>query len=210
MPLNYYIITLLQLNLSLSIIYQRGVYSLMDLKEEKELVTKARHNPRFFGQIYAEYYPKIFRYALKRIGDVRVAEDITSETFFKAINNLNKFKWINVSFSAWIYKIATNEINYYFRRGKYKHYSLELLTESGFEPAAQTDLETEIENLEAQLQSHKDFLFIQGELKKLPVKYQDVIALRYFENKKVNEIAEILGKKGRNGKIFTVARIGHY
>jgi RNA polymerase sigma-70 factor, ECF subfamily len=167
----------------------------MDLKEEQELIAAARRNPQIFGKLYEEYYPGIFRYSLRRIADARIAEDITSETFFKALKNLWKFKWQNVPFSAWIYRIATNEINYYFRKGKYKPCSLESMMETGFDPPGQSDLETEIEEIDAQIKRHKDFLVIQQELKKLPVKYQEVIALRFFEDKKINEIAAILGKK---------------
>ena len=167
----------------------------MDLREEKELIARAREDTQVFGQIYEEYYAKIFGYALKRVGNIGVAEDITSETFFKALKSLWRFKWQNVAFSAWLYKIATNEINYYFRHGKHKTYSLELLLEDGFEPQAPDDIEGELDEAETRLQRHQEFLAIQKELERLPVGYQEVIALRFFENKKINEIGEILGKK---------------
>jgi RNA polymerase sigma-70 factor (ECF subfamily) len=174
----------------------------MDLKEEQELISRARQDPQIFVKIYEEYLPKILRYSVRRVGNVRIAEDITSETFFKALKNLGKFKWHNVSFSAWIYRIATSEINCYLRKGKYKHYSLENMMEGGFEPPAQDDLETEIDSPEDKIEQHKEFLAIHRELKELPVKYQEVIALRFFENKKISEIAVILGKKVRYCKIF--------
>ena len=51
---------------------------MMELATEKELITKARQDAQAFGEIYEEYYPKIFHYVLKRVGNVALAEDITS------------------------------------------------------------------------------------------------------------------------------------
>jgi RNA polymerase sigma-70 factor, ECF subfamily len=167
----------------------------MDLGQEKDLIARARIDPHVFGGIYEEYYPKMFRYALRRVGAVGIAEDITSETFFKALKSLWQFKWRNISFSAWLYKIATNEINYYFRCGGYRAVSLELLSEKGFDPLARDDVQAELDEAETQLHRHQDFLIVREEIGKLPEKYQEVIALRFFENKKICEVAEILGKK---------------
>ena len=55
--------------------------------------------------------------------------------------------------------------------------------------------ETEKEAVERQLNGYQDFLLIQSKLKLLPIKYQEVIALRHFEDKNIKEIVEILGKK---------------
>jgi RNA polymerase sigma-70 factor (ECF subfamily) len=167
----------------------------MDLGKEKELIAKASHDAQVFGQIYEEYYPGIFRYALRRVGNVGLAEDITSETFFKALKGIGGFKWQNVAFSAWLYKIATNEVNYYFRRGTYKALSLDLMKEKGFDPPSQDNIQAELDEAETQLQRHEEFLTVRKELERLPEKYQEVIALRFFENKKISELAEILGKK---------------
>ena len=54
----------------------------MNLENEKELVEKAKKDPQAFSKIYDFYYPQIFGYILKRVADVEVARDITSETFF--------------------------------------------------------------------------------------------------------------------------------
>ena len=51
------------------------------------------------------------------------------------------------------------------------------------------------ENIENEFKQHQDFLRIQLRLKQLPVNYQEVIALRYFEQKSIKEIAIILDKK---------------
>ena len=168
----------------------------MDLSEERELVRQAQKDPNAFAELYDQYYPKIFGYVLRRTANLEAAQDITSETFFKALKKLWQFRWRNVSFSSWLYKIATNEINQYFRKAEYtKSVSLEELQEQGFEIASNHDPESELIDAQEKLKQHQDFLEIQEKIVRLPAKYQEVIALRFFEQKQIKEIAEILGKK---------------
>lgn len=167
----------------------------MDLKEEKELIKKAQKDPEVFAKVYDEYYPKIFGYILKRIANLEIAQDITSETFFKALKKLWQFHWQNISFGAWLYRIANNEITNYYRKNRYL-VSLEILQdEKGFEPITLHNPETELLEAQEKLKNHQDFLKIQEKISQLPIKYQEVITLRFFEKKKINEICEILGKK---------------
>ena len=153
----------------------------MELNEEKELIKSAQKDPDIFGQIYDIYYPKIFGYILKRTANLEIAQDICSETFLKAFSKLWQFKWKNVSFSSWLYKIATNEINQYFRKGKYKSLSLDLMVNSGIEPVSQENQEREIIEAEDTLRRHKEFLIIQNKISRLNIKYQEVITLRFFK-----------------------------
>ncbi|MCL0065563.1 sigma-70 family RNA polymerase sigma factor [Dehalococcoidia bacterium] len=55
--------------------------------------------------------------------------------------------------------------------------------------------ETELLEAEAQLKRHEDFITLHENISKLPVKYQEAITLRFFENKQIKEISEILGKR---------------
>jgi RNA polymerase sigma-70 factor (ECF subfamily) len=168
----------------------------MDLSEEKELVRQAQKAPDAFAKLYDQYYPKIFGYVLRRTVNLEAAQDITSETFFKALRRLWQFRWRNISFSSWLYKIASNEINQYFRKAEYKKsISLEELQEQGFEPISPNDPESKLIEAQEKLKQHQDFLEIQVKIVRLPAKYQEVIALRFFEQKQIKEISEILGKK---------------
>ena len=168
----------------------------MDLSEEKELVRQAQKAPDAFAKLYDQYYPKIFGYVLRRTANLEAAQDITSETFFNALRKLWQFRWRNISFSSWLYKIASNEINQYFRKAEYKKsVSLEELQEQGFEPISSYNPENELIEAQEKLKQHQDFLEIQEKIVRLPAKYQEVIALRFFEQKQIKEIAEILGKK---------------
>jgi RNA polymerase sigma-70 factor (ECF subfamily) len=168
----------------------------MDLIEEKKLVRQAQKAPDAFAELYDQYYPKIFGYVLRRTTNLEAAQDVTSETFLKALGKLWQFRWRNVPFSSWLYRIANNEINQYFRKAEYKKsISMEELQEQGFELISPHDPESELIEAQEKLKQYQDFLEIQEKIVQLPTKYQEVIALRFFEQKQIKEIAEILGKK---------------
>jgi len=165
------------------------------LSEEEFLLKNIRDQPEKFTIIYNRSYQPIFNYVLRRTLNFEISRDITSEVFMKAFLNIGRFKWKGISVSNWLYRIATNEINQYFRSKKYKP---ELLLESyngyPFEKHVY-NLEEERQRAEKELLDHEQFIKIQEQLKKLPVHYQEVITLRYFEQLKINEICEILNKK---------------
>jgi len=165
----------------------------VDLKEEKELVEKAHRDPDAFGELYDQYYSRIFNYVLRRVANLEIAQDITSEVFFKALKNLGQFHWRNVPFSSWLYRIATNEITDYFRRSKHEMFSLEEIPNS-ITPS-NPSIESEVLEAEEELRRHEDFLLLHESISKLPAKYQEVISLRFFEHKQIREVAEILGKR---------------
>jgi RNA polymerase sigma-70 factor (ECF subfamily) len=168
----------------------------MDLNEERELVEHARRDADAFAELYDLYYPKIFGYVLRRSANLEAAQDITSETFLKALKRLWQFQWRSISFSSWLYKIASNEVNQYFRKAAYRRsVSLEELQEHGFELLSPHDPENELIEAQERLAQHQDFLEIQKRIVRLSAKYQEVIALRFFEKKQLKEIAEILGKR---------------
>ncbi len=168
---------------------------IMDLKDEKELVQRAKKDKEAFGEIYECYYSQIFNYSLKRTANVKIAQDVTSEVFFSALKNLWKFRWQNISLSFWLYRIAANEISNYFRKNN-KYVSLDKMTEDGnFDPAGTTDLHAEYLEAQDQIERHQDFLKIQKVISGLPEKYQEALVLKYFENKKIKDISKIMGTK---------------
>jgi len=168
----------------------------MSPEEEQELIKSANSNPQAFGKLYEAYHNQIFNYIIRRVMDFDLAHDIASETFLKAYINFWKFRWHKVSISNWFYKIATNEINSYYRKGKYGQSLLEELKKQIIlNPITTPDMQLEKEIAEEELKRHQDFIDVQARLKLLPIKYQEVISLKYFERKKIKEISEILGKK---------------
>lgn len=160
---------------------------------ERELIEKAQRDPQAFGLLYDAHYDSVYRYILYRTANKSLAEELTSETFFKALNGLWKFKWRNIPFAAWLIRIASNEVNGYFRKSKYlKLVSIEEKHKSLSEKLKNTnDGISESEN-----DFSKNLLFkkLHSSIASLKNIYQEVIVLKYFEEKTIQEISELLGK----------------
>lgn len=167
----------------------------MDLKTEKYYIQMAQKDFDFFGFLYDENYEKFLNYIIYKTGDVQSSADITSEVFFKAMQNLSKFKWQKVPFSSWLYKIAQNEIVNFYNKEKKQGKSLDwLLDEIGYEPQDKTDIENEIIEAQQQIEKSKSIKKIKKNVKQLDKKYQDVIFLRFWKNMKTKDISSFLNK----------------
>src|SRR5664279_5294807 len=90
----------------------------MDLVEEKQLLQKIKENPEFFGIVFDAFYKTIFNYIFRRVGDYDISRDIAADTFLKAYLKIKSFVWKDISVLPWLYRIATNEVNYYYRKNK--------------------------------------------------------------------------------------------
>lgn len=170
---------------------KQGAPGNLNLEKERLIVERAKNEVEAFGELYNTYYSRIFGYILKRTANVHVAEDITSEVFISALNNICQFRWRGLPFSSWLYRIAANEIANHFRKNKARTLSLE---ESLLQIDTGEALDTELIQAEESLARHQEFLALHDNISKLSLKYQEVIVLRYFEEKQLNEIGEILGK----------------
>ena len=163
---------------------------------EELLLKEVKNDPQKFGEIYEAFYKNIFGYVFRRTTNYDAAKDIAAETFLKAFASIHKFKWRNISILHWLYRIATNELNKYFNSRKYMPDSLGRIREEySVDITDYSNAETERIQLEEDLDKHKEFMRVNGLLKKLHVKHQDVISLRFFEQKSIKEIAIILNKK---------------
>jgi RNA polymerase sigma-70 factor (ECF subfamily) len=85
------------------------------IKEEHQIVEQAKYNPEVFGFLYEKYYRSIFIFVERRTEDRQTAHDLTSQVFLKAMLNLPKYKFRGLPFSAWLYRIANNQINEFYR-----------------------------------------------------------------------------------------------
>jgi RNA polymerase sigma-70 factor (ECF subfamily) len=81
------------------------------------MVVRSTQRPQAaFADHYARYYPLIFAYVLRRIGDWTAAEDITAHTFARAFQALGRYEERGAPFDAWLMRIATNALTDEFRR----------------------------------------------------------------------------------------------
>lgn len=163
---------------------------------EEKLLQEIETDPQKFAEVYEAFYKNIFGYVFRRTTNYDAAKDIAAETFLKAYAGIGKFRWRNISILHWLYRIATNEINKYFNSRKYMPESLNRIHEEyGVDITDYSNAETERILLEEDLQRHQDFVKISDLIKTLDTKYQEVLALRFYEEKSIEEIAVILGKK---------------
>jgi RNA polymerase sigma-70 factor (ECF subfamily) len=173
----------------------------MDIEEIKDLVKRSQEKDKdAFSRLFDFYYDKIINYVFRRTLDVEYSKDITSNVFLKALDNINSFKWKNGidSFNAWIFKIATNEINQYFR--KQNRYKLIIDDpEIRFNLKSDDNLAFEIEK---KIDNDKYLIILSKAIKELKPIYQDILHLRYFEEMPYNEISEILNKNESTVRVY--------
>lgn len=83
----------------------RRVQSNESMEEVAQTVERARANPAAFEPLYAEYFPRIYRYCLRRVSCPQEAEDLTSLVFTRALANLSNYR--GGSFVAWLFGSRT-------------------------------------------------------------------------------------------------------
>lgn len=87
--------------------------------DEQQLVRRAQADPAQFVHLYDRYVQRIYAYVRRESADVPTAEDIVAVTFEKALRNLPRYEYRGVSFGAWLYKIARNEVRRQHNKGKW-------------------------------------------------------------------------------------------
>lgn len=87
-------------------------------RTDEELV-RAMHagDDNAFNELYERYFDKIHAFVIRRVGHRQTAEDLVADVFMKAFTHRMSFVW-KTSFSAWIYRIATNRITDHHRTKK--------------------------------------------------------------------------------------------
>ncbi len=154
------------------------------MRDEVILVQRAKQNDEAaFAQLYEEYFDKIYRYVTIRIGDKMEAEDITQQVFLNAIKAISSFKWKGVPFSAWLFRIAHNQVVDYLRK-KTKRASVPLeesLVVGGDDPHEIFERKLDIERL-------------ASAVKKLTPAQQEVISLRFAGEMPIAEVARVMAR----------------
>ena len=162
----------------------------MELSEEKDTIECCRRDPTAFGRIYEAHFDRVFAYLLHRVGDVAVAEDLTAQTFLRAIERLWQFRWRGISIANWLFRLATNEANAHFRRVKRQERDLaDPAVQSLRSPAA------ELERAQAEVEKCRLFRELHDEISRMRPTDQTLLVLRYFEQTSYRDMAAILGQR---------------
>ena len=133
-----------------------------------------------FEEIYREYYKVIFQYSLSLCKNSSWAEEITQETFFKALKSIDKFKG-ECKLNVWLCQIAKN--TFYTEANKQKRY--------GDFPS---DLEEYEKSIDQKLEDKQTALQIHKLLHSLEEPYREVFWMRSFGDLSFKEIAALFGK----------------
>jgi len=149
--------------------------------EDNGLIIQASSDKAAFVQLHRRHYDAIFRYCAHRLFDRAAAEDVTSEVFLKMVENFHRFKGTEAQFRNWLYRIATNAVNHHLRRMNSRNRLLRAAREQTNSGSADCG------------QSPERLAFLKEAMLALKPRYQTIITLRFFENLKMIEIAEVLG-----------------
>ncbi|HVC31498.1 MAG TPA: sigma-70 family RNA polymerase sigma factor [Steroidobacteraceae bacterium] len=162
------------------------------LADERTLVDRARAGDvEAQGAIFDHYWPKIVRYAYAHCGNLQDAQDLASEVFLRMVEAIGRFQWRdNVPFTAWLFRIARNQIvSHYRRRGD----TVPWPDEGTNEPAAPEDPQQLVEH-------HLALDEVYEAARRLPMLQQEVIRLRFGADLSLADTARILEKKENNVK----------
>lgn len=163
-----------------------------EIRKEQEIISRSKKDAKAFGILYEKYFDRIFHFIYRQTDDEDVAGDLCSQTFVNALNNLSRFEFRGLPFSAWLYKIASNEVNKHYRKNKGKKvFSIEELKVRELVERADEGWDEEL------IQKLIEFM------KDLPTDMLQVLELRYFEDKDFKEIAFILDITESGAKMRT-------
>ena len=162
------------------------------LRKEQAIVEAAKTDSAKFGVLYEKYYRVVYVFVFRRTGDEEQSGDIVANTFLKAMLALPNYTFKGVPFSAWLFRIAANEINMYFRKtNRERVVSLD-----------KSDLGNMIAESGESDSDEKQKLLLKA-LSTLTTDEMQLIELRFFEKRAFLEIGEIVGITENNAKVRT-------
>ncbi|MES2837955.1 MAG: sigma-70 family RNA polymerase sigma factor [Bacteroidota bacterium] len=156
-------------------------------------VQKAKEHPAHFEALYNKYYEQILKYVYQRVESKEEAYDITAQVFTKAMLHLSNYEFKGLPFSAWLYRIAANELNMLFRKNKVQH-------------VINADINS-LHQIKEEIHFNEDdeekINLILSEISNLNEDEIQLIEMRFFEKRSFKEISEILDITENNAKVKT-------
>lgn len=154
-----------------------------------ELVTRAREGDReAFAALYRAYLPTVYKFLYYRLnGNKAMAEDMTGETFVRALRKIGDYQNTGADFGAWLVRIARNLI---YDNAKSARHRLEQLSDKFPEAAMGASQSTE-----TQVVTSMEHSGVVDAIQRLSPDQRDVVTMRFLDGLDVSEVAEALGKK---------------
>ncbi|MER5323992.1 sigma-70 family RNA polymerase sigma factor [Streptosporangium roseum] len=140
-----------------------------------------------FGTLYDRYLDLVYRYIYFRVGSHPLAEDLTSETFLRALRRIADFTWQGRDFGAWLVTIARNLITDHFKSGRYR---LEVSTAEVIDIPLDGPHIPENAVVTAMINDR-----VLSAVRDLGPEQQECVVLRFLHGMSLAETALIMGKK---------------
>ncbi|AXI78941.1 ECF subfamily RNA polymerase sigma factor, BldN family [Peterkaempfera bronchialis] len=151
-----------------------------------ELVERAQAGEsEAFGKLYDHYADTVYRYIYYRVGGRATAEDLTSETFLRALRRISTFTWQGRDFGAWLVTIARNLVADHFKSSRFR---LEVTTGEMLDAN-----EVERSPEESVLESLSNAALLEA-VRKLNPQQRECVTLRFLQGMSVAETARMMGK----------------
>ncbi|TAF76347.1 MAG: sigma-70 family RNA polymerase sigma factor [Bacteroidetes bacterium] len=155
----------------------------VEIENEVKDILSAQENIAHFEVLYERYFSKIYLFIYHKINEKETSADITANVFLKAIENIQNYKPQGLPFSAWLYRIATNEVFQFFKKSKNQRFIL--IDEHFIDTMIEESKLLELEEIYTQLEKL---------ITTLDYEEVDLIELRFKEKKSFKEIAFIKNK----------------
>ncbi len=134
---------------------------------------------------FSRLYAVVHRYLLHRLFDVELAEELTAETFYKAVTASRRFPGDPRHMKLWLLRTATNLANTHYRKKRLHQLLLRRLAKANPSPTGLA--------VGARTTKCRDSARVRAALMALRSKYQSVVILRYYSQLSTKEISEVLG-----------------
>jgi RNA polymerase sigma-70 factor (ECF subfamily) len=138
-----------------------------------------------FGQLFDHYKTAVYRFIYYRVSTQALAEDLTSETFFRALRSISSFHWQGKDFAAWLMTIARNLIVDHHKSARAR------LESPTSEIGDREELSSTPEEYVLQTLTHQ---LLREKLTQLPTDQQECIVLRFLNSYSIAETAKALEK----------------
>jgi RNA polymerase sigma-70 factor, ECF subfamily len=133
-----------------------------------------------FGLLYDHYQSSVYRFLYYRTRSQALAEDLTSETFFRALRSMNSFRWQGKDFGAWLMTIARNLTTDHFKSGRTR---LEMTTED------MTPHDDATEGPESAVLAGLTNEVLLKALTELPTEQRECLIMRFLQGLSIAETA---------------------
>jgi RNA polymerase sigma-70 factor (ECF subfamily) len=145
-----------------------------------------------FSLLYRRFLPVVYRFVLARVGEVPLAEDLTSETFFAALSGITTVRAHDeLGFATWLLAIARHKLGQHFRRLKSRR---EIPLADSETEAAEPRATAEEDDPLRVLTARESWAEVVAALDRLTVEQRTVLLHRCILGRSTNEIARLMGK----------------